>query len=162
MKPHWPPLYAQKIGVSLLKLISKIIRPKVVLYFNKISRKCHLTEIWSILNKISPWSLIQLTPFSLLLDLFDPPFWQNLRSDWVHFFTACWTPPPYRKVGEVPPLSKEPWSNEAIVVCIHRPQLVQERQALSKVCTQPSHQPRWTALEQGLSTYNLPIPRSFH
>ncbi len=29
--------------------------------------------------------------FSLILDLFDPSFLQNFRSDWVEFFIACWT-----------------------------------------------------------------------
>ncbi len=30
-------------------------------------------------------------PFSLILDLFDPSFSQNIRSNWIHFFSSCWT-----------------------------------------------------------------------
>ncbi len=37
----------------------------------------------------------------MILDLFDPSFSQNLRSDWVHFFLCA--EPGYRKVGEVSP-----------------------------------------------------------
>ncbi len=35
--------------------------------------------------QFSPWFSIQLTPFSLILDPFDPSFSQNLRCDWVQF-----------------------------------------------------------------------------
>ncbi len=41
-------------------------------------------------------------PFSLILDVFDPSFSQNLRSDWVqHFFS--YAEPGYQTFGEVPP-----------------------------------------------------------
>ncbi len=33
-------------------------------------------------------------PLLLILDLFDPSFWQNLRSDWVQFVIVCWNPIP--------------------------------------------------------------------
>ncbi len=42
--------------------------------------------MFSILYKFSSQFSIQLTPFSLVLDLIDPSFLQNFRSDWVHFF----------------------------------------------------------------------------
>ncbi len=41
------------------------------------------------------------TPFSLILDHFDPSFLQNVRSDWVQFLWNA--EPSYQKYGEVPP-----------------------------------------------------------
>ncbi len=47
------------------------------------------------------WFLIKLTPFSLILDLFDPSFLQNLRSYQIHFFVSP-AEPSYQTFGEVP------------------------------------------------------------
>ncbi len=55
-----------------------------------------LFNILGILYQFSPWYSIQVTSFSLILNLFDPSFSKNFRSDWVQFlFTCC--EPSYRK-----------------------------------------------------------------
>ncbi len=48
-------------------------------------------EIFSIWYQFSPWFSIQLTTFSLILNLFDSSFSQNLRSDWVQILLQCYT-----------------------------------------------------------------------
>ncbi len=55
-------------------------------------------------------------PFSLILDLFDPSFLQNLRFDWVQFFLSR-AEPDYQKFGEVPPPS--PHGPEQLIKYIH-------------------------------------------
>ncbi len=93
---NWSPFSAEKISLSLSHLVPEILWPKVGLIFhqnvlvNRFDAFC--------INFQSNWP-----PFSLLLDLFDLSFSQNLRSDWVQFLFACWvwlpniwwsTPPP--------------------------------------------------------------------
>ncbi len=64
---YWPPLCAEKIFLSPSHYVPEIIWLKVCITF--------------LLHFLSCWP-----PFSLLLDLFDSSFSQNLRSHWVHFF----------------------------------------------------------------------------
>ncbi len=73
----WPPLSAEKIGLSLSHLVPEILGSKVCLFFHQNV----------LLFQFLSWFSIQLTPFSLILDLFDNSFSRNLRSDWVQFLS---------------------------------------------------------------------------
>ncbi len=81
------PSFCRKIGLSLSHLVPEILGPKFGLIFhqnvsvNRFEAFC----INFLLDFQSNW------PFSLILDLFDPSFSQNLRSDWVQNVFACWT-----------------------------------------------------------------------
>ncbi len=50
----------------------------------------YLTDFKHFVSNFPSFS-IQLTPFSINLNFFDPPFLQKFRSDWVHFFFMCCT-----------------------------------------------------------------------
>ncbi len=65
-------------------------RDNVVKCFSKIR---HLT-IFKHFVTIFPSFAILLTPILWFLDLFDPFFFQNRRSYWVHCFIMRWTPLP--------------------------------------------------------------------
>ncbi len=56
--------------------------------------------------------------FSLFLNLFDPSFLQNVRSDCDHIFIACWTPPSENLVNPCPPLTNIKWLLPWIVTAI--------------------------------------------
>ncbi len=86
---YWPPLSAEKIGLSLSHSVSEIIWPKVGIYFTEI---CHLTLLKQVVPIFSLiFDLVTCRPlFPLLLDIFVPSFLQNLRSRWVHFIIAWW------------------------------------------------------------------------
>ncbi len=79
----WP-LFLQKIiSLSLSHLVPQILGPKYGLMFhqnvlfNRFKAFCiHLT-----FNFLCSWP-----PFSLILNLLDPSFSQNLRSGWILFF----------------------------------------------------------------------------
>ncbi len=100
---NWPPLSAEKISLSLSHLVPEILGPKVGLIvhqnvlFNGFSTFC----INFLLDFQSNWP-----PFSLILDLFDPSFSQNLISDSVQFCSHA--EPTYRKFSEVPPHPPSP------------------------------------------------------
>ncbi len=84
---YWLPLCAGKISLSLSYLVSEILGPIVGLIL-------HQNVLFNILCQFSPWFVIQLiplTPYSLILDIFDPLFLQNLRSDLVQHLISCWT-----------------------------------------------------------------------
>ncbi len=55
---------------------------------------CHLTILK---HSVLIFSLI--LDLVILFDVFDPSFFQNFRSDWVHFFMMLWIL--YQYVGEV-------------------------------------------------------------
>ncbi len=77
---------AEKIGLYQSHLVPEIIWPKNWWNFSAKSVK-----------HFSPWFLILLPPppfFLLFLDLYNPLFFQNLRSHWVHFFIMHWSPLP--------------------------------------------------------------------
>ncbi len=83
---------AEKISLSLSHLAPEILGPTIGLMFHQNV----LFNILGILYQFSPWYSIQVTSFSLILNLFDPSFSKNFRSDWVQFlFTCC--EPSYRK-----------------------------------------------------------------
>ncbi len=73
-RSDWPPLSAEKISLGLSHLIPEIRGHKVPFCINFCP------------NFRSNWPL-----FSLVLDLIDPSFLQNFRSDWVHCFIICRT-----------------------------------------------------------------------
>ncbi len=72
-----PPLSTEKISLCLSLLVPEICGHKVVKILHHLFPFC----INFHLNFWSNWP-----PFSLLLDLIDPSFLQNFRSEWVHFF----------------------------------------------------------------------------
>ncbi len=84
-RSYWPPLSAEKIGLSLSHLVPEIIWPKVGLIFHKNLLFDHFAPIFSFIFDL-------VDPLLQFLNLFDPSFLQNLRSCWVHFFIVCWTP----------------------------------------------------------------------
>ncbi len=84
----WLPLSAEKISLSPSHLVPEIIGPKVDLIFhqNVLVNRFEAFCINFLLDFRSKWP-----PFSLILNLFDPSFSQNLWSDWVQLFFVCWT-----------------------------------------------------------------------
>ncbi len=85
------PSFCRKIGLSLSHLVPEIIWHKICIFFHKYLSFDTFEAICTHfpLDFRSYWP-----PFSLLLDLFDPSFLQNLRSRWVHLFIVSWTSPP--------------------------------------------------------------------
>ncbi len=83
-------LFLQKKFVCLycILIVPGILGPKVGLIFHQ---NVLVIRFWAfcidcLLDFQSNWP-----PFSLILDLFDPSFSQNLRSDWVQFCFMYWT-----------------------------------------------------------------------
>ncbi len=76
------------LTLSLSHLVPEILGPKVDLLFhqNVLFNSFKAFCINFLLDLQSNW-----LPFSLILDLLDPSFLQNSRSDWVQFFIVCWT-----------------------------------------------------------------------
>ncbi len=72
------PLFLQKTnGLSLSHLVPEIFGPTIGLILNQnVLFNCFYINF--LFDYWSNWS-----PFSLIFDLFDPSFLQNLRSDWV-------------------------------------------------------------------------------
>ncbi len=64
--------------LSLSHLVPEILGPKVDPIFTKMY---YFVSIFSLIFG-SNWPLL-----SFIIDLFDPSFLQNLRSDWVHFLS---------------------------------------------------------------------------
>ncbi len=85
---NWLPLSAEKISLSLSHLVPEILGRKFgkMFYQNVLFNRFYAFCINFHLDFLSNWS-----PFSLILDLFDPSFSQNLRSDCVQLFFTCWT-----------------------------------------------------------------------
>ncbi len=89
------PSVGRKIYLSVSHFVPEIIWPKVGL-FKKKNLSFDIFEaicITLLLHFRSCW-----TPFSLLLDLFDTSFLQNLRSCWVHFLSHAGPPSPPLKI----------------------------------------------------------------
>ncbi len=83
-----PSFCRNKIGLSLSHLVPEILGPKVSLIFHL---NVFFLQIFSILCQFTLNFRSNWPPFSLILNLFDPSFSQNLRSDWVQIFFTCWT-----------------------------------------------------------------------
>ncbi len=88
-------------SLFLSHLVPEIVGPNVELMSTKIYYLTDFKHFVSIFSLI--FNPIDL-PFSLILNLFNPSFSQNLRSDWVQFLFMCstqqanclWsTPPPW-------------------------------------------------------------------
>ncbi len=71
---YWPPISAQKIGLSLSHLVPEIFDLKLV-YF---SQKSAIWHFWSNLYQFSPWFLILLTPFFIVIRSFWPLIFTKL------------------------------------------------------------------------------------
>ncbi len=88
--PLTPSLCKKKIGLSLSHLVPEIIWPKFGLIFHQI---CNLTTLGHFVPIFSLiFNLVVL--FFIVLRSFDLLFFQNLRSDWVHFSSSRSGPPP--------------------------------------------------------------------
>ncbi len=83
----------KKISLCLSHLVPEIHGHKVGL----------IKQVVRILHQFFPFCInFRLNFRSLVLDLIDPSFLQNFRSDWVHFFITCrtsllkiwWSTPP--------------------------------------------------------------------
>ncbi len=95
------PLFLQKkIGLSLLHLVPEMLGPKMDLIFHQ-----NVFCIKFLLDFRSNWP-----PFSLMIDLSDPSFVQNRRSDWTQFVIACWAwlPKTFVKSNQDPPPPQPP------------------------------------------------------
>ncbi len=79
-RSDWPSLSAEKIGLSLSHLVSEIFGPKFGLIFQQNWLfNCFYAFCINFLIDFQS----NLSPSSLILDLFDPSLY--FRSKWVHF-----------------------------------------------------------------------------
>ncbi len=76
------PSSTEKISLSLSPLVTEILEPKIDLIFHQnvlfISFEAFCMKFHLDFHPIDPH-------LSLVLDIFDPSFSQNIRSDWYHF-----------------------------------------------------------------------------
>ncbi len=89
--------WSEEISLSLSYLVPEIIGPKFGLIFTKNV----LFKFLSILYQFSPWFSIQLTPFSLILDILDHSFfYKTLYPIGANLLSHA--EPDYRKFSKVP------------------------------------------------------------
>ncbi len=77
--PYCMPHHDLIDGLSLLHLVPEILGTKVGLI-------CHQNVLFNRFFFNFLVDFLQLTPFLLILDIFDSSFLQNLTSDWVLFY----------------------------------------------------------------------------